>query len=135
MCEPEDANPEADPNDNAQGDLAEISFHAILGKSVGTNMKLQGVIGNKEVFILVDSGSTHNFVVETIVEELKLPVQFVPSFGVQIGNGDAIRCNRICRNVEVQLPDLKITQNYFHFSIGGVDLVLGIQWLASLNTV
>lgn len=35
----------------------------------------------------------------------------------------------------MQLPGLKIPQNYFRFSIGGVDLVLGIQWLASLNLV
>lgn len=72
---------------------------------------------------------------ENIVEDLKLPIQFVPSFGVQIGNGDVIRCNRICRNVEVQLPGLTINQNYFPFSIGGADLMLGIRWLASLNTV
>lgn len=40
-------------------------------------MKLQGILDNKEVLILVDSGSTHNFVAETIVEELKLPAQLV----------------------------------------------------------
>lgn len=130
-----DTHPDGTPDIDAQANLAEISFHAILGKSDGTTMKLQGKIGSREVLILVDSGSTHNFVTENIVEDLKLPIQFVPSFGVQIGNGDVIRCNRICCNVEVQLPGLIIKQNYFPFSIGGADLVLGIQWLASLNTV
>lgn len=46
-------------------------------------MKLQGNIGNREVLILVDSGSMHNFVAEDIFEDLQLPVQLVPSFGVK----------------------------------------------------
>lgn len=97
----EDNTPDDIPDSGSQADLAEISFNAILGKSAGTTMKLQGTICNREVLILVDSGSTHNFVAENIVKELKLPVQFVPSFGVQIGNGEVIRCNRVCQNVEV----------------------------------
>ncbi|KAL4273003.1 hypothetical protein GQ457_13G020660 [Hibiscus cannabinus] len=98
-------------------------------------MKLKGILNNKEVLILVDSGSTHNFVDKDIVKDLKLPVQFIPPFGVQIGNGDVIRCNRICRDIELQLPGLEVNQNYFPFKIGGANLVLGIQWLASLNIV
>lgn len=43
-------------------DLAKILFHAILGKSVGTTMKLHVVLEGREVFTLVDSGSTHNFI-------------------------------------------------------------------------
>ncbi|OIT37390.1 putative mitochondrial protein, partial [Nicotiana attenuata] len=33
------------------------------------------------------------------------------------------------------LPGLTITQDYYPFSIGGADLVFGIKWLASLNTI
>ncbi|GKB34694.1 retrotransposon gag domain, retroviral aspartyl protease [Tanacetum coccineum] len=56
-------------------------------------------------------------------------------FGVQIGNRDVIRCGQICKNLPVQINDLKITQDFHPFSFGGADLVLGIQWLATLNTV
>ncbi|GJY79478.1 retrotransposon gag domain, retroviral aspartyl protease [Tanacetum coccineum] len=72
---------------------AEISFHAILGKTSGTTMKVQA----------------------SLVKRLGLDVSTVPSFGVQIGNGQIIQCNQICRGLS--------------------DLVLGIKWLASLNTV
>lgn len=37
-------------------DLAEIFLHAILGKTKGTTMKLQGALKGKQVIILVDSG-------------------------------------------------------------------------------
>ncbi|KAH0750729.1 hypothetical protein KY290_029961 [Solanum tuberosum] len=81
--------------DNPQeNDLAEISFHAILGQLVGATMKLQGEINGKKFLILVDSGSTHNFMADSIVEEHNIPVEMVPTFGVQIGNGDIIRYNK-----------------------------------------
>ncbi|GJY50778.1 hypothetical protein Tco_0441625 [Tanacetum coccineum] len=53
----------------------------------------------------------------------------------KIGNGQIIQCNQICRDLSVVFPGLKIREDYFPFSIGGADLVLGIKWLASLNTI
>ncbi|KAH0657062.1 hypothetical protein KY285_031944 [Solanum tuberosum] len=64
--------------DSQETDNAEISFHAILGQSVDSTMKLQ--------------------------EKHKLPVEIVPTFGVQIGNGAIIHCNKVCRNLQIQLP-------------------------------
>lgn len=69
------------------------------------------------------------------MNELKLATQLVAPFGVQIGNGDVIRCDQICKNLSVHVNDLNIIQDFYPFSIGGADLVLGIQWLATLNTV
>lgn len=121
--------------DSDQQETAEISLHAILGKSQPTTMKIHGMLHSTEVLILIDGGSTHNFISDVLVNELKLATQPVTSFGVQIGNGDLIRCGQICKNLSVQINDLKITQDFHPFSLGGADLVLGVQWLATLNTV
>jgi hypothetical protein len=121
----------ADPPDN----LAEISLHALFGKANPTTMKLQGFLAGTEILILVDSGSTHNFISDNLVRELNLTSQFVTPFGVQIGNGDIIRCNRLIKNVNLKIGTLQITQDFYPFSLGGADVVLGIQWLATLNTV
>ncbi|KAD7117361.1 hypothetical protein E3N88_04629 [Mikania micrantha] len=64
-----------------------------------------------------------------------LITQMVNPFGVQIGNGEIIRCSKVCRDVSLQVADLKIQKDFYPFSIGGADGVLGIQWLSSLNTV
>ncbi|GJZ96806.1 retrotransposon gag domain, retroviral aspartyl protease [Tanacetum coccineum] len=116
-------------------ETAEISLHAILGKPHPTTMKVHGMLHSTEVLILIDGGSTHNFISDVLVNELKLATQPLAPFGVQIGNGDVIRCGQICKNLPVQINDLKITQDFHPFSLGGADLVLGIQWLATLNTV
>ncbi|KAH0712355.1 hypothetical protein KY289_008314 [Solanum tuberosum] len=121
--------------DSQETDIAEISFHTILGQSVGSTMKLQGEINHRKVLTLIDSGSTHNFVVESIVEKHKLPVEIVPTFDVQIGNVDIIHCNKVCRKLQIQLPGFTITYDYYPFALGGADLVFGINRLVSLNTI
>ncbi|GJV31875.1 retrotransposon gag domain, retroviral aspartyl protease [Tanacetum coccineum] len=116
-------------------ETAEINLHAILGNRHPTTMKVHGMLHSTEVLILIDGGSTYNFISNVLMNELKLATQLLAPFGVQIGSGDVIRYGQIFKNLFVQINDLKITQ-YFHlFSLGGVDLFLGIQWLATLNTV
>lgn len=68
------ADPSTEEAENTT-DLTQISFHAILGKYSGSTMKVEGSIAGKSVLILVDSGSTHNFISENLVKELNLPVQ------------------------------------------------------------
>ncbi|XP_054824059.1 uncharacterized protein LOC129322054 [Prosopis cineraria] len=87
---------------------AEISLNAILGSNTGSAMKLK---------------------------ELRLPTHYISAFGVQIGDSSIVRCNRVCKDVRVKLTELTIKEDFFPFSLGGADLVLGIKWLASLNTV
>ncbi|KAD1976350.1 hypothetical protein E3N88_42078 [Mikania micrantha] len=60
---------------------------------------------------------------------------FVTPFGVQIGKGDIIRCSQICKDLSIQISDLTISQDFYPFSIGAADVVLGIQWLSTLHTV
>lgn len=35
----------------------------------------------------------------------------------------------------LQVDEVKIVQDFYPFSIGGADVVLGVQWLETLNTV
>ncbi|PWA75166.1 retrotransposon gag domain, Retroviral aspartyl protease [Artemisia annua] len=116
-------------------DVAEISLHAIFGNTHPRTMKVQGMLHSTEVIILVDPGSTHNFISDALVKDLHLNTQVVARFSVQIGNGDFIRCGHICKNLPIQINELKIVQDFYPFSLGGADLVLGIQWFETLNTV
>ncbi|GJW29943.1 retrotransposon gag domain, retroviral aspartyl protease [Tanacetum coccineum] len=85
----EDREVEVNENEYEEGinqqDMAEISFHAILRKTSGTTMKVEGTLEGRKVLTLVDSGSTHNFISASLVKQLGLKVSTVPFFGVQIG--------------------------------------------------
>ena len=45
-----------------------ISLHAFLGTGDSQTMKLQGKVKNLVVIILVDIGSTHNFINQNVVK-------------------------------------------------------------------
>lgn len=100
-----------------------------------STLKLQGTLCGHKVLVVVDSGPTHNFVAEEIVTKLGLTVKYIPTFGVQIGNGEIIKCNQVCHDLSVEVSIVVIKHDFFPFSFSGADMVLGIQWLTSLNTI
>ncbi|KAA0054184.1 retrotransposon protein [Cucumis melo var. makuwa] len=57
--------------------------------------------------------------------------RFENKFGVTIGDGTTLEGNRICKTVEVKLPELTIVADFLVIELGGVDLVLGMQWLST----
>ncbi|KAL4560839.1 hypothetical protein LXL04_032994 [Taraxacum kok-saghyz] len=104
----EQSFPEIDHNSEENTEVAEISLHAIIGKPLPTTMKVQCMLNSTEVLVLIDGDSTHNFISDVLENKLKRPTHTMTSFGVQIGNGDVIRCGRICKNLTLQIDDLKI---------------------------
>ncbi|KAH7661405.1 Acid proteases protein [Dioscorea alata] len=83
-----------------------ISFHALMGHTVPATLKLAGSINGQDVFILVDGGSTNNFMQSRLATHLKLVV------------GDII-----------------MTIHLILVPIYGTDCVLGVQWLLQLGPV
>nr|KYP39523.1 hypothetical protein KK1_039146 [Cajanus cajan] len=50
-------------------------------------MKFQGSINGLLVQVLLDSGSSDNFLQPRIAHSLKLPIEPIPQFQVLVGNG------------------------------------------------
>jgi len=81
---------------------AQISFHAISGHMALETLCVIGFIFDQKVLILVDRGSTHNFIQECLVTTLGLHAQSTPPLHVMIGNGTEIECLQICKHVLLQ---------------------------------
>lgn len=50
-------------------------------------------------------------------------------FGVYLGDGCRVPCQKVCRGLRV---DLQLTIEGYLFELRGVDLILGVEWLSSL---
>lgn len=81
----------------------QISFHALSGHLAPETLRLVGQIVNHHVVILIDGGSTHNFVQEQLVTSLALDMQPVPSLWVMVGNGNKIYCHHLCPGVNIHV--------------------------------
>ncbi|KAA0047238.1 Ty3/gypsy retrotransposon protein [Cucumis melo var. makuwa] len=111
----------------------ELSINSVVGLNNPGTMKVKGRVGEEEVVILIDCGATHNFVAEDLVTRLGLTLQETPNYGVILGSGTAVKGKGVCRNVEVQLDGWQVTDSFLPLQLGGVDMILGMQWLHSLG--
>jgi hypothetical protein len=112
-----------------------IFCNALARISTPQTLKIEGYIKNKKVIVLIDSGSTHNFIHYKLAKDLNRFVYPVPNFQVMIAEGGTINCSGKCNKINLTMGEYVMNIPMIAIPMGGVDVVLGIQWLQSLGTV
>ena len=79
-----------------------ISIHAINGSSSRgfRTMRVTGRVGKKAVHILIDSGSTHNFLDLHLAKRLGLHLTQVNPVMVDVADGNGLECNSMCKGLK-----------------------------------
>jgi hypothetical protein len=129
--EPTDITPPLDP---PEVELI-ISLNALTGFSAPQTLKLIGYIKHRKVIILVDSGSTHNFIHHRIAQETHCYIHAVNNFQIMISNGGSMKCQGHCENVCLQIGDYHLKSHMFSIDMGDCDIVLGADWLRTLGPI
>ena len=114
---------------------AQLSLNALSGQVVPETLRMQGYIRGLPVSILIDGGSTHNFVHHRVVMTLGLTPTMMSPLRVIVGNADELQCQQTCPNVEVTIQQHAFVIDFHVLPICGADLVLGVQWLKTLGPV
>ncbi|KAF3783805.1 hypothetical protein EJ110_NYTH30526 [Nymphaea thermarum] len=96
-------------------------------------MKILGWIGDKQVLVLLDSGATHNFVGEHLVDHLGELTEEQVSLRVLVANGGVLSCTRKCLDVELYLQNAPIRVDLLVVPIPSVDIILGVKWLKTIG--
>lgn len=120
-------------NDQPEVVHFQLSQAALRGTPSPRTLRVQGKVGKLTVTILIDSGSSHNIMQPRIAEFLALPMVPLAPFSVIVGNGDSIQCFGSCPKVKVTLADHIFTIPSYILPIHGADLVLGVQWLQTIE--
>lgn len=114
----------------------QISFHSLTGHSAPETLRLLGSISDHQVVVLVDGGSTHNFIQQELVVQLNLPCRETPfPLRVMVGNGQQLLCTSLCETVSLTIQSTQFTVDLHVLPISGANIVLGVQWLKSLGPV
>lgn len=93
-------------NNEANTDLLfypKISLHVLTGWTVAKTMRVTTKIGTYEVVVLIDSGSTHNFISDKVAALLHLPVVPTEPFNVRVANGQPLKCQGRFDNIHIFL--------------------------------
>lgn len=96
-------------------------------------MMVGGNIGGKRVTILMDLGSTHNFLNESWVAQHGPAVEPLDSLGVSIADGQVILIEGIIRKLEWKIHDMTFQDDILVMKLGGCDMVLRVQWMDLLG--
>ena len=72
--------------------IAEVSFHAIAGTTHPQTIRVQSKLKITDVTVLIDGGSTHNFIDQAIVSKFGLPVVCDKKLQVMVANREQIEC-------------------------------------------
>ena len=74
--------------------------------------------------ILVDIGSTHNFIDASLIPDLQMPVDISQILEVKVANGEIIKTQGLCKDVLVFIHGQIFFVHLHVLPLGGCDFVL-----------
>ncbi|GKC72113.1 RVP_2 domain-containing protein, partial [Tanacetum coccineum] len=96
-----------DAGDEAVESRDILILNSLIGHGSPRSLQLWGKIGKGDVHVLIDNGSTHNFIRPDIVKKLCLPTHFTKMFKVYIGRGETLLCENMCALVASDIQGLR----------------------------
>ena len=91
---------------------AALCVSSLVGFCSRHSMKVLGKIMSREVVVLIDSSTPHNFISIDLVLELQIRCTPTNEFRVRMGNGDEIRASGVCRDLCLQLSEINVVIDF-----------------------
>ena len=111
-----------------------LSLNALKGGlGVGT-IRFVAHINTLPTRVLVDGGSSDNFLQPRVAKFLKLPIEPAPLFKVMFCNGNYMTVVGMIRELSIQAQGNRFKLPIFLLPISGAYLILGANWLKTLGS-
>lgn len=117
-----------------EGNL-EISLNAMVGTPSTGTMRLVGQIDGEALVILVDLRSTHSFLDPLVPHKTKLKVDQSAKLVVRVANGDVVKSEGYYEAIPIKIQGNLFSSPRYILKLGGCDLVLRVNWLATLGPI
>lgn len=116
-------------------EMAQISLHALTGVVDYQTLRITAHKGTRSLQVLMDTGSTHNFLNYQLAVKLGCKMVSRAPMSVKVGGGTHVICDSMVQNFEWSMKGLLLSADVFLIPLGGCDLVLGVQWFTTLGKV
>ena len=101
-----------------------ISCNSLEGITTPQTLKVEGHIKKTKVIVLIDLGSTHNFIQCKVSKELNFFLYLAPEFQVMVANGGTINFSIKCHNIKLTMGEYVLNIPMLSIPMGGIDVVL-----------
>ena len=113
----------------------QVSLYAIAGIRTENAMLLPVSVHGHRLVALLDSGSTHNFMNADLLRRLHLSIAPHPTMRVLVANDNRVPCEGVARDVALAIGTEEFTISCYGISLGGFDLILGVEFLRTLGPI
>lgn len=121
---------------NGASEIADLEAEEAIVSTCATSsnprlstMKFKGKIGNRDVYALLDSGSTHSFIHPEVLTGVNCTLSQTIPMVVMMANGDKLVTYTKCEGLTYSLQGYPFTDNLRVLNIQGYDMILSIDWL------
>ncbi|KAL2245978.1 UNVERIFIED_CONTAM: hypothetical protein Sindi_2866000 [Sesamum indicum] len=112
-----------------------VSLHAMKGDFHYRTLRLKGIVEDKEILILIDSGSTHCFLDDKVASLLGCKLEKTHPMMVRVADGSKLTSQLACHRFSWEIQGHQFTHPVKVIKLGGYDLVLGCDWLGLYNPI
>jgi hypothetical protein len=101
----------------------------VVGEGHSDIIRLSGRCGHEEISVLLDPGSTHNFISLGLVKRQNLKI--IPKNGLKVvlASGDFIRCEGCCSNLKLEVENKAINIIAYVIKLRSSELIIRVPWL------
>lgn len=112
-----------------------LSINAINGSTSYNCMRLVGHFGQHKLHILVDPGSTHNFLDINIASQIGCQLETTKLMSVKAATSGTLLTNYKCAAFTWKVQGSSFTTEIRTVPLDCCDFVLGVQWLCTLGPI
>lgn len=124
--EVEDIEEEEEAEEAVENELAQIYVQALAGVSDYQTIRVTGHVGRRSVQMLLDTGSTHNFLDTVTTQKLGCNVTIKGNMSVRVADGRKLVCDTVVEGFTWKMQGLQFTADLFLMPLKGCDMVLGV---------
>ncbi|KAF2290896.1 hypothetical protein GH714_016291 [Hevea brasiliensis] len=117
------------------GQELQMSLNAMRGTPGAQTMCVAGTCGKRSLQVLIDTGSTHNFLDSHIARKVGCELVKVTGVVVEVANGQELQCEHFCKEFTWCMQNQTFTTEVFILPLDSYDLILGASWLATLGEI
>ncbi|XP_019414910.1 PREDICTED: uncharacterized protein LOC109326644 [Lupinus angustifolius] len=133
-CEDEDIDKEVKLPSQNYGEPT-ISVNALTGMPSFRTMRITGHYNKMPLHILIDSGSTHNFLDIQKANTLSCQINQLPPLMFTVADGNKLQISAGVRNFAWTIQHTTFISDGMLIPLGCCDMVLGIEWLVTLGDI
>jgi hypothetical protein len=93
MLQGDEPEQQVELDEDSGDDLMALSVHAVQDTNSNKTVRMVGNICGKEVIILIDSGSAHNFISENLTSRWRTWTELESPMQVRVANGQILNCS------------------------------------------